>query len=74
MELTAMLFISCEIFRGENDGVAGEAVAEGVERYPALTCHSHGAGRMGGVLAVDFRAIDGFGRVHNKNFGGFAEG
>ena len=66
--------IGCEIFRGENDGVAGEAVTKGVQGYPALAFYCDGAAGMGGVLAVDFGAIDGFGRIHKKNFGSFARG
>ena len=69
-----MLLIGCEIFRGENDGVAGEAVTKGVERYPALAFGRNGAAGMGGVLAVDCGAIDGFGRIHKKNIGRFCAG
>jgi hypothetical protein len=59
VELAAVLLIGGEIFRREHDGVAGEAVAEGVEGYSALALGTDGAAGMGGVLAVDFRAIDG---------------
>ena len=54
--------------------MAGKAVTKGVQGYPAAAVGTYGAGGMGGVLAVDFGAIDGFGRVHNKNFGSFAQG
>ena len=74
MELAAVLLIGGEIFRGKDDGVAGEAVAKCVERYPALTCHCDWSAGMGGVLAVDFRAIGGFGRIHKKNVGCFCAG
>ncbi|HEY6331564.1 MAG TPA: hypothetical protein VI756_19725, partial [Blastocatellia bacterium] len=69
-----VLCVGCEIFRGENDGVAGEPVAKGVERYPVLAFSGHGAAGMGGVLAVDFGAIGGFGRIHENNFGCFCTG
>ena len=66
MELGAVLLVRCEIFRREHDGMASEAVTKGVEGYPALTLWADGAAGMGGVLAVDFGAIDGCGRVHKK--------
>jgi hypothetical protein len=74
VELAAVILIGCEIFRGEDDGVACEAVTKGVERYAALAIYCDGPAGMGGVLAVDFSAIDRCRRVHNKNFGSFARG
>ena len=64
-----MLLVGSEIFRGKNDGLAGEAVAKGVERYPALTFGADWSAGMGGVLAIDFGAINGRWFVHDKNFG-----
>jgi hypothetical protein len=54
--------------------VAGETVVKGVEGYPALAFGSDGAGGMGGVLAVDFGAIGGCGRIHKGLHIGFAVG
>ena len=70
--MAAVLLIGGDIFRGKNDGLAGEAVTKGVQGYPALAFGRNGAAGMGGVLAVDFGAIDG--RIHDKNFGTFARG
>jgi hypothetical protein len=70
-----VLLIGCEIFRGKNDGVAGEAVAKGVEGYPALTFGGYGAAGTGGVLAVDFGAINRCGRnIHKKELRQFCAG
>jgi hypothetical protein len=71
VELGVVLFIGIEVIRGEHDGLAGKAVTKGVDGYPAPAFCSYGAGGKGGVLAVDFGAIDGFGTIHNKNLGLF---
>jgi hypothetical protein len=74
VELAAVLLIGCEVFRWENDVLAGEAVAKCVEGYAALAFGTGGAGGMGGVLAVDFGAINGCRSIHKKNLGQFSRG
>ena len=53
VELGAMLLIGCEIVFGQNDGLAGEAVAESVEGRSALAFGGDWTSGAGGVFAVD---------------------
>jgi hypothetical protein len=48
-----VLLIGGEIVFGQNDGLAGQAVAEGVERDAALAFGGDGPSGTGGVFAVD---------------------
>ena len=52
MEAGAGLLVGLEVVFGEDDGLAGEAVAEGVEGGSALAFGGDGASGAGGVLAV----------------------
>ena len=53
VELGAVVFIGGEIVFGQNDRLAGEAVAESVERDSAFAFGDDGTGRAGSVPAVD---------------------
>jgi len=53
VELGAVLLVGGEIVFGKNDGLAGEAVAQGVEPDPAFAFGDDGTGRAGSVPAVD---------------------
>ena len=48
-----MLLIRGEIVFGQNDRLAGEAVAQGVERGSAFALWGDGAGGTGRVAAID---------------------
>src|SRR5580700_7388716 len=55
------VMVGVEVLVGQDDDLAGEAVAEGVERRAAFALLSFGSGGVLGVGAVDFGA---FGRRH----------
>jgi hypothetical protein len=68
VELSAVVLIGGEIVFGQNDGLAGEAVAQGVEPNPALAFGGYGSGGACGIFAVDggSRFSDRCGWVHEN--------
>ncbi len=57
-ELAAVFLVSDWILRGQDGGLGGQAVAEGVERGTLFTGVGARAGGMLGVGAIDGGAID----------------
>jgi len=53
VELGAVALIGGEIFFGQNEGLAGEALTQGVERRSALAFLGTRARETGGVAAVN---------------------
>jgi hypothetical protein len=49
--------VGVEVFAGEDDDLAGESVAEGVERGALLASGGFGSGGVEGVLAIDFGSL-----------------
>ena len=59
-ELAAMLLVSGLVFGFEEDGAAGEAVAEGVLGRASFTFGGAGAGGVLGIGAIDGCAVYGW--------------
>ena len=53
-ELFGEAHIDLQVFSGQHDGLAGEAVAQGVQRCAALALGRDGSSGVGGVLTIDF--------------------
>jgi hypothetical protein len=57
-EIVDMALVGLEVVGGEDDGLAGEAMAEGVEGGAAFAGFGSGAGRVLRIGSVDFGSVD----------------